>query len=80
MVVITQEGGNKVSSRTSNLKIERIKRGLTQAELAEKIDVGLSTIVRWEDCPDSMPTAKAIALADLFDCTLDYLLREDGST
>ena len=67
-----------MSSRTSNLKIERVKKGLTQAELAEKINVGLSTIVRWEDCPDSMPVTKAIALADYFDCTLDYLLREEG--
>lgn len=50
--------------------------GMTQTELAEKLDVSRQAVSRWE-----MGTAKPevdtlIAISDLFGVTLDYLLKD----
>lgn len=54
----------------------RKQAGMTQADLAEKLNVSRQTVSRWE-----MGTAKPemdtlIALSDMFDVSLDYLLRD----
>ena len=53
----------------------RKQAGMTQADLAEKLNVSRQAVSRWE-----MGTAKPevdtlIAICDLFDVSLDYLLR-----
>jgi len=54
----------------------RKKAGMTQAELAEKLQVSRQTISRWE-LGSAMPEIETlIAISDLFDVSLDYLLRE----
>lgn len=54
----------------------RKQAGMTQSDLAEKLNVSRQAVSRWE-----MGTAKPevntlIAVSDLFDVSLDYLLRD----
>ncbi len=50
-------------------------RGLSQEELAAEINVSRQAISKWEN-GDAMPDVdKIISLADLFDVTIDWLLR-----
>ena len=59
-----------------NIKEKRTLSGLTQKDLAEKLEVDRSTVAKWEN-GESMPRAeKLIQLAKLFDCTVDELLEE----
>ena len=61
------------------LKELRENRNLTQAELAEQLGVGVSTIGMWESTQRT-PTAKMLLkLISFFGCTLDYLLGYSNS-
>lgn len=56
------------------LKELREARGLSQADLAEIIGVGVSTVGMWESTR-RMPGAKSLdRLITFFNCPLDYLL------
>lgn len=52
---------------------ERKNLGLTQAELAELVDVDQSTVVRWES-GGSIPQEKMIKMRSLFSCDIDWLV------
>lgn len=65
-----------MSSRVSNIRIERVKKGLTQAQLAEVIGVAPITITRWEENFNPMPAEKLKQLAEYFGCSTDYLVEE----
>ena len=59
---------------SERLKELRDETGLTQKELAKKLDVASSTIAMYESkkrTPDSHMLKK---MADLFDCSVDYLI------
>lgn len=59
----------------NNLKIFRKKSGLTQEQIAEKIGVSRQAIAKWEN-GDAMPDVEnIIALADIFDVSIDSLVR-----
>lgn len=65
--------------KTLGMKISdyRKARGMTQEELAEKMNVSSQAVSKWENdlsIPD-LPTL--IALADLFQITLDELVRQE---
>ena len=52
----------------------RTAKGLTQAELAELLDVSRQTVTKWE-ADDSLPTIpKLIKLASIFNISVDLLL------
>ncbi len=56
------------------IKLLRLKKGLSQQQLAEKINVTVSDIIKFET-GESYPDVKTfIILADVFDVTIDYLL------
>jgi len=48
--------------------------GLTQKELADKLDCHVSSVNRWESDISTMPSSKLSSAALLFDCSTDYLL------
>ena len=52
----------------------RISKGLTQEQLAEKINVSRTYIVKIENGLQTGPIEIAIELAELFDVSLDFLL------
>lgn len=56
------------------LKEMREAKGISQAELAEKIGVGISTVGMWESTSRT-PGAKTLQrLIAYFGCSIDYLL------
>lgn len=56
---------------------ERKKINLTQEQLAYKLEVTRQSVSRWESDLAYPETEKLIKLSELFDCSVDYLLRED---
>ena len=56
----------------------RKKAGMSQEELAERIDVSRQAISRWE-LGSTLPDApNLLKLSDLFSVSIDYLLRDGG--
>ena len=60
-----------------NISQLRQKKGMTQLELAEKLNYSDKAVSKWEH-GDSLPDiAVLVELADLFDVTLDQLVRTE---
>ena len=57
-----------------NLASERIRLGLTQEQLAEKLGTNTRSINHYENGKLLMPPQVLGAAADLFGCSTDYLL------
>ena len=57
----------------------RKKAGLTQEELAERLDVHLNTISRWENGVDTPKTLKIKRLAEIFNVSESELLNDSKS-
>lgn len=53
---------------------ERKRLGITQEELAKRLNLTRSTVARWESDPEIITGKYLIALSDLFNCSADYLL------
>ncbi|PGS55411.1 helix-turn-helix domain-containing protein [Bacillus sp. AFS041924] len=62
---------------SKRLKDEREKRGWSQNDLAEKIHVSRQTVSKWETEKNYPSIEILIKLSDLFDITIDELLRSD---
>lgn len=54
----------------------RKKQGLTQLELAEKLDVSRQAVSRWEVGAAVPSTDKLKSLGELYGVTIDYLLND----
>ena len=62
-----------------NIKLMRIKSLLSQAELAEKLDVKQSSVSRWES-GETKPAKKYIRkMCELFECTPEELMRDEAN-
>ena len=61
------------------IKAERVMLGMTQTNLAEKMNVQMYTVQRWENGKINMPVSRLCELADLFGCTTDWLLGRSES-
>ena len=61
------------------IKAERVMLGMTQTDLAEKMNVQMYTVQRWENGTIDMPVSRLCKLADLFGCTTDWLLGRSES-
>ena len=60
-----------------NLRTLREKHGITQEQLAERMEVSRQTVSKWESGGSFPEMEKMMQLADLFSCTLDALLKGD---
>lgn len=56
-----------------NIEAERARKGMTQDTLAERLGVTRKTVFNWMES-GNIPLGKLIAMADLFGCSIDYLL------
>ena len=62
-----------------NLQYYRKRNNVTQEQLAEQLDVSRQTISKWEAGASYAEMDKLLQLCDLFDCSLDTLLRKEAS-
>ena len=60
--------------RHRNLASERVRIGLNQTELAEKLGTTDKSISAYENNERAMPTELLSKAASLFNCSTDYLL------
>lgn len=59
----------------NNLKLYRKQNGFTQEQIAEKLGVSRQAVANWER-GDSLPDIESVlALADLYEMTVDCLVR-----
>lgn len=58
------------------LKLLRSRKGLTQKDLAEKLNVSFQTVSKWENNENEPDLTTIKQLAAFFDCSIDYLLSE----
>ena len=64
----------------SNIKKLREERGITQAQLAERLGVSFQAVSKWE-CGTTVPDVGILPdVAELFGVTVDFLFREDGGS
>ena len=62
-----------------NIKLMRTKSLLSQAELAEKLDVKQSSVSRWES-GETKPVKKYIRkMCELFGCTPEELMGDEAN-
>lgn len=57
----------------------RTKAGLSQEQLAKKMNVSRQAVTKWETGRGIPDIANLIALSEEFDISLDELLKEDGA-
>lgn len=55
------------------MRYHRLKKGMTQVDLAKQLHVGQFTISYWESGKKTPELAKAVRLADILGVSLDYL-------
>lgn len=57
-----------------NMASERVRKGMTQGELAGELGIAVSTLVRYESDSGTIPPEILKKSAEIFGCTTDYLL------
>lgn len=68
-----------MSIEFNNLKIYRKESGLTQEQVAEKLNVSRQAVAKWENGETLPDIENCIALADLYGTTVDILVRNIAS-
>lgn len=61
-----------------NLQFYRKREGMTQEQLAEKLEVSRQTVSKWEAGSSYAEMEKILQLCDLFSCDMDTLLRKNA--
>lgn len=56
-----------------NIEAERARNGVSKETLAEKLGVTRKTLYSWME-KGNIPLSALINMADLFNCSIDYLL------
>ena len=64
----------------NNLKLFRQKNGYTQEQIAEKLSVSRQAVAKWESGSSLPNIENMIALADLYDMSVDALARNLKTT
>lgn len=59
------------------LSFLRKQRGMTQMDLAEKLDISRQAVSRWEQGISEPSTENLVSIGKLFDVTVDALVNED---
>ena len=52
---------------------------MTQEDLAEQLEVSRQAVGKWVNDKGIPEVGKLVQISDLFDVSLDYLLKEDGT-
>lgn len=59
------------------LSFLRKQKGMTQMDLAEKLDISRQAVSRWEQGISEPSTENLVSIGKLFDVTVDALVNED---
>lgn len=68
-------GKRGIMNFTENLRALREKDGITQEQLAERMEVSRQTISKWESGASMPEMEKLVQLTEMFGCTMDGLLK-----
>lgn len=60
----------------NNIRVERARKRMSQAELADELGISTQRVLRWESDKVPIPSDMAIKMAHLFGCSVDYLFGE----
>jgi len=60
----------------TGIEEKRRLKGLTQKELAIKLNVDQTSISKWESCVTKPRVDKLLAMAKILECTIDDLLKD----
>ena len=58
----------------NNIASERVRIGMSQQDLADKLGVSRDSVKSWETGETAIRSSSLIKMADLFCCSLDYLM------
>ena len=61
---------------SEKLQLIRKNKGLTQEELAEKLDISRQAVAKWESGQAYPDISNLIQISNLFNVTVDYLVRD----
>ncbi|GFI41193.1 HTH-type transcriptional regulator ImmR [Thomasclavelia cocleata] len=64
-------------SLSENLKVLRKQKGLSQEQLAEQLNVSRQAVSKWESNNGMPEMDSLIILSEIFECTIDDLLKKD---
>lgn len=59
-----------------NIEAERVRKGLTKAQLAGKLETSLKTYYNWVNSVTDIPGSALLKMAKLFNVPIEYLLEE----
>lgn len=59
-----------------NIEAERARHGLSNDDLSKRLGVSRKTLYNWQRT-GHIPSEKLLKMADMFGCTVDYLLRRE---
>ncbi len=59
-----------------NIEVERLRHYMSKRDMAATLNVPIKAINDWVCKREPIPADKLRALSRLFDCSLDYLLKE----
>ena len=74
----TENGGGKMTLE-EQIKYYRKQAGLSQEKMAEKIGVSRQAITKWENGTGTPDIANLMAIANLFQISVDELLSNEKS-
>lgn len=77
MAASTDRGGNTKMILADKITEERKRLGLSQEELAEKLNVSRQAVSKWESAQTIPDLQRIVAMAELFSVSTDYLLKDD---
>ena len=58
------------------LKSARLKKGLTQLELAQRVGVVRETVSLWESGTNRVNSEMLVRLSEILDCSVDFLCKK----
>lgn len=60
---------------SENLQILRKMKNMSQEQLAERLDVSRQAVSKWESGNDYPETEKLISICEIFDCSMDEIIK-----
>lgn len=57
-----------------SVKEWRRARGLTQQNMADRLNIHVNTWIRWEEAAEYIPISKAFEIAGIYEVTIDEII------